>query len=83
MLFDVLWWEGHPTGELAWSDRRVLLDSLELGGPVWSTPTAHVGDGADLVAAAANGVDALVAKHVDSRYRPGTASEDWVEVRLG
>jgi bifunctional non-homologous end joining protein LigD len=85
VLFDLLWWEGHPVLDRPWHERRALLDALPLddGGGPWATPTASVRDGADLVdAARAGGVDALVAKRVDSPYSPGAATGDWVEVRL-
>lgn len=84
VLFDVLWWEGHPVTERPWHERRDLLESLGLGGGPWSTPSAHVGDGTDVLAAARGaGVEALVAKRVDSPYHPGEANEDWIEARLG
>jgi bifunctional non-homologous end joining protein LigD len=84
VLVDAIWWEGHPAVALPWSDRRVLLESLELQGGPWSTPSAHVGDGTDVLAAARGaGVDALVAKRVHSPYRPGAAHADWVLAATG
>jgi bifunctional non-homologous end joining protein LigD len=79
VLVDVLWWEGYPVTDRPWVARRELLDSLELTGGPWSTPTAHVGAASDLLAAARGaGVGALMAKRTRSPYRPGTASDDWV-----
>lgn len=83
VLVDVLWWEGHDATPLPWIDRRALLDSLALRGPAWATPTAHVGDGRELlVAARGAGAGALVVKRVDAPYRPGEATGDWVEVAV-
>jgi bifunctional non-homologous end joining protein LigD len=83
VLVDAVWWEGHPAVELPWSDRRVLLESLDLTGGPWTTPTAHVGDGSAVVDAARSaGVGTLVAKRTTSPYRPGEPSDDWVLAQL-
>jgi bifunctional non-homologous end joining protein LigD len=81
MVFDVLWHEGHPTLELAYDDRRRLLDELRLEGPAWQVPASHPGQGAALLeASAAMGLDGIVAKRRTARYTPGAASPDWIEV---
>ncbi|MGH9116648.1 MAG: DNA polymerase ligase N-terminal domain-containing protein [Acidimicrobiales bacterium] len=81
VLFDVLWFDGHPILEAPWTDRREQLEDLKLDGPAWRTPSAHPGDGQALLAAARlQGLDGLIAKRLDSPYRPGEASPDWVEV---
>lgn len=80
-LFDILFCDGHSTLELPYSDRRELLEELELEGRAWSTPSHHRGDGEGLLAAAeARGLAGLVAKRLDSTYRPGKRSEEWVKV---
>ena len=57
------------------------MEQLRLGGPAWQAPAAHVGDGTALLdAARANGLWGVVAKRLDSRYRPGRQSDDWREV---
>jgi bifunctional non-homologous end joining protein LigD len=82
-LFDLIWLDGYPLLAQPWSTRREELESLRLDAEAWFTPTAHVGDGAAIrEVAAANGIDALIAKKPDSRYRPGEESRDWLEVRL-
>ena len=84
VLLDALWWEGYPIIERPWIERRELLDSLGLTGGPWSTPTARVGGGAELLAAARGaGVGTLVAKRVRSPYRPGETSEDWIRATTG
>ena len=78
MVVDLLWLEGHPTTDLAYDDRRTLLQELELEGPAWQTPRHHTGDGAALLRAArAQGLPGLVAKRRSSPYRPGGTSDDW------
>ncbi|MGH3441052.1 MAG: DNA polymerase ligase N-terminal domain-containing protein [Nitriliruptorales bacterium] len=82
MLVDVLWLEGYPTTGLAYEDRRRLLAEMDLHGPAWQVPSHHRGDGSPLLEAArARGLPGLVAKRLDSPYRPGETSDDWVVVR--
>jgi bifunctional non-homologous end joining protein LigD len=81
MLSDVLWLDGHTATTLPWHERRRLLDGLELAGPSWQTPPAHIGDGAPLLdAAGAQGLAGVVAKRRDSAYLPGERSEPWRSV---
>jgi bifunctional non-homologous end joining protein LigD len=82
VAFDLLWCNGDDICAEPWQQRRARLDAFGLDGPAWKTPPAHLGDGAALLdAAAQQGVSALVAKRVRSRYAPGAVSEDWREVR--
>jgi bifunctional non-homologous end joining protein LigD len=79
ILFDVLWWEGHPVTGDPYADRRDRLQSLDLRAGAWQTPAHHVGDGAVLLEAArAQGMPGLVAKRLRSPYRPGQSSDDWL-----
>jgi bifunctional non-homologous end joining protein LigD len=78
MLFDVLYLDGHSTISLPYRDRRARLEGLKLSGSNWQTPAYHVGDGAALLEAArANGLPGVVAKRLDSVYRPGERTDDW------
>jgi bifunctional non-homologous end joining protein LigD len=82
MLFDLLYLDGHQTVGLPYTERRRLLESLSLAGPSWQTPSYHVGDGAALLdATRARGLEGLVAKRLDSVYRPGRRSASWVKVK--
>jgi bifunctional non-homologous end joining protein LigD len=80
-LLDCIWWEGHSRKEAPWHDRRELLERLALDADAWFTPTAHVGDGAAILAAAEQQGLRLLAKDVASPYLPGERSHFWVEVR--
>jgi bifunctional non-homologous end joining protein LigD len=81
IAYDVVWLEGHPTTELPYTERRKLLEDLEVTGPNWQTPAYHAGDGAALLRAAEQqGLTGVVAKRLDSTYEPGTTSKHWVEV---
>jgi bifunctional non-homologous end joining protein LigD len=78
VAFDLLWLDGHEAMPLAWEQRRSLLEQLHVDGPAWRTPSTHRGDGDALLdAARSQGLAGLVAKKVDSPYRPGTTTKDW------
>ena len=82
-LFDVLWLNGYSTVDLAWSERRTLLEGLELDGPAWKTPSAHLGDPAPIADAARSaGLSGVVVKTPSSPYRPGAETSDWIETRF-
>jgi len=82
MIFDVLWLEGHSKMDLPYTERRALLEELDLNGEHWRTPTYHVGDGkAMLKASDEQGLEGVVAKRLDSRYEPGKRSGAWLKVK--
>ena len=81
-IFDVLSVEGTDTIELPYLDRRRLLDVLVEPSLNWLVPGHRVGDGAELLAAtAAQEMEGVIAKRVDSTYRPGTRTNDWIKVK--
>ena len=81
-IFDLLTLDGRPTTGLPYTQRRELLESLDLNGAHWHTPPAHRGDGASALAQAVrDGVEGIVAKRLDSRYLPGRRSPAWVKVK--
>jgi bifunctional non-homologous end joining protein LigD len=82
MVFDVLWLAGHSTCELAYRERRELLEQLDLAAPSWQTPPTTYGDGdAVLEASRTLRLEGVVAKRVDSPYRPGRRSDSWRKVK--
>ena len=79
-IFDLLYLDGHPTIELPYRQRRELLEGLGLKGPAWQIPAQRVGGGAELLAATAEqGLEGVIAKRLDSPYRPGERSGEWGE----
>jgi bifunctional non-homologous end joining protein LigD len=82
VIFDLLYLDGHRTMELPYRRRRALLERLGLNGPTWQTPAYREGDGADFLAATAeHGLEGIVAKRLDSRYRPGERSGEWLKIK--
>lgn len=80
--FDVLFLDGTSTMDLAYVDRRRLLDGLGLAGPAWQVPPSHPSDGASVLEASlAAGLEGVVAKRVDSRYEPGKRSRCWLKLK--
>lgn len=83
MIFDLLHLDGRCVRDLPYVERRELLGSLELEGPRWHTPRHHVGGGADLFEAARRqGLEGVVAKRLDSPYRPGKRTGEWIKSRV-
>jgi bifunctional non-homologous end joining protein LigD len=78
VAFDLLWLDGHALTGQPWRQRRERLDELALEGPSWTTPSAYEGDPAPLLeAAAASGVETLVAKRLDAPYDPSLEPSPW------
>ncbi|MDQ1393975.1 MAG: bifunctional non-ous end joining protein LigD [Acidimicrobiaceae bacterium] len=82
MVSDLLWLDGHPTMALPYEQRRRLLSGLSLSGPAWQVPTSYPGsDGPALLAAAGQqGLPGVVAKRLDSPYRPQDDASAWIFV---
>jgi bifunctional non-homologous end joining protein LigD len=90
--FDVLEIDDTPVTSLAYEQRRALLTQVLDAGDNWTVPTHRVGGGAELLAAtAAQGLEGVMAKRLDSTYTAGKRSPHWrkvknrvsVEVRIG
>jgi bifunctional non-homologous end joining protein LigD len=82
VIFDLLYLDGHTTMELPYRERRALLEGLELKGPAWQTPAYHAGEGRELLAAATEQrLEGVVAKRLDSPYRPGRRADEWLKIK--
>jgi bifunctional non-homologous end joining protein LigD len=81
-VFDVLLIERHNTIELAYEDRRKLLEQVVEPGPNWLAPGYRVGDGAELLDATFDqGLEGVMAKRLGSTYQPGKRSPNWRKVK--
>ncbi len=83
VVFDLLHLDDTPTLELPYVDRRALLAELVEPGPAWLVPDHQVDHGQQLFdAAAATGIEGVMAKRLDSRYLPGRRSPSWRKVKV-
>ncbi len=75
MIFDLIYLDGRDLTDLPYTERRELLESLELDGPNWKVPSYHVGDGKALLdASKAQGLEGVIAKRLDCPYTPASAA---------
>lgn len=83
LVFDVLYLLGHSTMELAYDERRQLLEKLGLKGDTFATPPAFTDvDGEDLLEVSAErGLEGVVAKRRTSKYAAGQRNGQWVKVK--
>ncbi|MBV8464292.1 MAG: non-homologous end-joining DNA ligase [Acidimicrobiales bacterium] len=83
VLFDLLHQNGESLLGLSYDERRSRLDKLGLADPRWAVTPAFVDeDPVGILRLAADiGMEGIVAKRRDSRYRPGVRSRDWRKVK--
>jgi bifunctional non-homologous end joining protein LigD len=82
MAFDVLELDGEALIDRPYRERRRILEELSLAGPNWCTPDAYIRNGAALFAATKRiGLEGVVAKRLDSLYRPGIRSRAWTKTK--
>jgi bifunctional non-homologous end joining protein LigD len=81
-MFDLLHLDGFSTRSLPFSNRRKLLEKIDIiAGPHWHLTQQHA-DGellAEVTRAA--GIEGVVAKRLDSTYSVGTRSRAWIKKR--
>ncbi|MGI8881635.1 MAG: hypothetical protein ACR2KJ_14235 [Jatrophihabitans sp.] len=82
LLVDVLRLYGVDLVDRPFVERRATLQRLAEAHPSWTLPPAFDDAAATLAAAHEHGLAGVVAKRLDSRYRPGSASPDWVFCKL-
>jgi bifunctional non-homologous end joining protein LigD len=82
MIFDLLRLDGIELFGQAYSARRRLLDQLELAGGRWLVPPSFADGPATEAAAREYDLEGVVAKRLDSVYRPGARSMDWIKMKL-
>ncbi len=82
VVFDLLWLDGHSLMELPYSERRERLGALKLAGESVQVPDHIIGHGSELLQMCTErGLEGVVAKRLDSTYRPGLRTGDWVKVK--
>jgi bifunctional non-homologous end joining protein LigD len=81
MVFDVLRLGGIDLLEVPYSQRRLLLEGLDLHEAHCVVPPSFEDGPATAAASADNGLEGVVAKRLAAPYRPGIRSPDWVKVK--
>ena len=82
LVFDVLYVDGRDVTRLPYTERRAILDALDLNGPSWQTPPWFPGEGeAVLAASKERGFEGIMAKRLDSCYYPGKRTDAWRKVK--
>jgi bifunctional non-homologous end joining protein LigD len=78
VAFDVLRLGGRELVSRRWAERRRVLEELDLGGASWVTTPSWVGEGdALLEATREHALEGVMAKRLDSPYRPGVRTTLW------
>jgi bifunctional non-homologous end joining protein LigD len=81
-VFDVLRAEGRDVTDQPYTARRELLRELVPDGDVVQVPEAFAGDLEQAVEESQRlGLEGVVAKVADSRYRPGKRSDAWLKLK--
>jgi bifunctional non-homologous end joining protein LigD len=82
LVFDLLALDGEDLLDLPYAQRRERLDALHLTGHRWSeTPWFRGGGTGVAEASRENGLEGMVAKRLDSPYRPGVRGPEWRKVK--
>ena len=83
VVVDVIELDGQFLGEVPYQERRRLLAGLiSESVRLRVTPSVKMPVGSWFHAWQENGFSRAVAKHANSRYQPGTSTEDWVIVAI-
>ncbi len=81
LIFDLLRLDGADLCGRPYAERRAMLTGLDLTGPQWLVPPSFTDGAATWAAATEHGLEGVVAKRLDSLYRPGRRSPNWVKVK--
>ena len=82
MIFDLLYADGRILFDEPYEARRARLEALGFDGEAWQTPAYHRGDGAALQRASRDqALEGIIAKRLDSPYRPGKRGRDWLKIK--
>jgi bifunctional non-homologous end joining protein LigD len=82
LVFDLLAEGEDSLLDRPYVERRERLDELAPAGKRWVLTPWFPGGGAGVLAASLeNGLEGVVAKRLDSPYRPGVRSADWIKVK--
>jgi bifunctional non-homologous end joining protein LigD len=82
IVFDLLYLDNQSALDLPYHERRELLDGLGLADARWPVPPYFAGGGPDALQASKElHLEGIVAKRLDSSYRPGQRSPNWRKIK--
>jgi len=82
LVFDLLSLDGEDLLDVPYAERRARLDALAPAGHRWVMTPWFAGGGPGVLAASEeNGLEGVVAKRLDSAYRPGLRGPDWRKIK--
>jgi bifunctional non-homologous end joining protein LigD len=83
LAFDLLFLDGQPLLDQPYTERRALLEQLELNGRHWQTPPSFTdAAGAEVLEVSQqHGLEGVVAKRQQSRYEPGKRTSAWRKIK--
>ncbi|MFL6099197.1 MAG: non-homologous end-joining DNA ligase [Actinomycetales bacterium] len=82
LVFDVLRLDRRSLLSTPYTERRSILEGLELDGPAWRTPGFWTEDGASILEAARDQrLEGVLCKLLDSHYYPGRRFPGWLKVK--
>lgn len=86
VAFDLTFLDGHLLYDMPYRDRRALLDELELAAGPIEAPPYLPGSAVDQVQELLDytkeqGLEGLIAKRLDSPYRPGRRVDYWRKIK--
>ncbi|MFL6055845.1 MAG: DNA polymerase LigD, partial [Actinoallomurus sp.] len=86
VAFDLVYLDGYPLYDMPYRDRRALLDELELAAGPIEAPPYLPGSAVEQVQELLDytkeqGLEGLIAKRLDSPYRPGRRVEFWRKIK--
>ncbi|WP_033339193.1 non-homologous end-joining DNA ligase [Catenuloplanes japonicus] len=82
LVFDLLRLDGVDLMQKPYADRRALLESVLTDGPRWNLSPMFLDGPGTQRAAEENSLEGVVAKRLDSAYRPGVRSPDWIKIKM-
>jgi bifunctional non-homologous end joining protein LigD len=83
MIFDLIYLDGRDlTGETLQERRRIMEESIVPSEQIQVSPSTQGAGTALFEAAAAQGLEGIMAKRLSSIYVPGGRSKDWLKVKV-
>ena len=82
LVFDIMDLEGTPLIRESYAQRRAILDAQRLASEQVHVPPSFPGGGrAVLAVSIRDGLEGVVVKRLDSPYRPGRRSAEWLKIK--